>query len=214
MDGSQHCTHGPVARWVQWGRIPGIPYDGIGANAEVRVDDLRELAHATSGSFDAVLACDNGIPRLLSDGEILQAFQNCYRCLAFLAVQVWEWDGNQYDLRIYLTREPPHRKCGAPRQRTFSTRLLGTSCGYASLILMAGCEKPCARNSILRKMQLGCRASCAGTGAMNSGFSEFMGSIRRSTRRCCPRQRTDAEAVATMLLLIRRGSFGSRGSDR
>jgi hypothetical protein len=31
----------------------------------------------------------------------------------FLAVQVWEWDGNQYDLRIYLTRESPDGKCEA-----------------------------------------------------------------------------------------------------
>ncbi|MFT3720103.1 methyltransferase domain-containing protein [Pseudorhodoferax sp.] len=29
----------------------------------------------------------------------------------FLAVQVWEWDGDQYDLRIYLTSEAPDGAC-------------------------------------------------------------------------------------------------------
>jgi SAM-dependent methyltransferase len=29
----------------------------------------------------------------------------------FLAVQVWEWDGDQYDLRIYLTSESPAGIC-------------------------------------------------------------------------------------------------------
>jgi hypothetical protein len=29
----------------------------------------------------------------------------------FLAVQVWEWDGDQYDLRIYLTSESPDGIC-------------------------------------------------------------------------------------------------------
>jgi SAM-dependent methyltransferase len=114
-------------------------------HAEVRVDDLRTLHHAPSQSMDAVLACDNSIPHLLSDGEILQAFRNCYRCLRpggaavfsvrdyasierktpdvrpygmryqdgnrFLAVQVWEWDGDQYDLRMYLTSESPAGHC-------------------------------------------------------------------------------------------------------
>jgi hypothetical protein len=29
----------------------------------------------------------------------------------FLAVQTWEWDGDQYDLRIYLTSESPDGTC-------------------------------------------------------------------------------------------------------
>ena len=113
--------------------------------ADTRVDDLRTLASATPGSMSAVLACDNSIPHLLSDSEILQAFRSCYRCLRprgvalfsvrdyetierkspdvrpygmryengsrFLAVQVWEWDGDQYDLRMYLTSESPGGAC-------------------------------------------------------------------------------------------------------
>jgi SAM-dependent methyltransferase len=46
-----------------------------------RVDDLRSLSHTTTGSVSAVIACDNSIPHLLSDAEILQAFRSCYRCL-------------------------------------------------------------------------------------------------------------------------------------
>lgn len=93
----------------------------------------------------AVLACDNSLPHLLSDGELIQAFRSCYRCLRpggvalfsvrdyaaierinpdvrpygmryeagsrFLAVQVWEWHDDQYDLRVYLTSESPEGQC-------------------------------------------------------------------------------------------------------
>ena len=102
--------------------------------AEARVDDLRTLEHVPSGSLAAVIACDNSIPHLLTDEEILRAFKCCHRCLRrggvavfsvrdyavierrnpdvrpygmrveggcrFLAVQVWEWDGDCYDLRM------------------------------------------------------------------------------------------------------------------
>jgi SAM-dependent methyltransferase len=107
--------------------------------ATAHVDDLRTLTFTRSRSMAAVIACDNSIPHLLSDAELLEAFRSCYRCLRpggvalfsvrdyavvkrinpdvrpygmrydagnrFLAVQVWEWDGDQYDLRIYLTSE-------------------------------------------------------------------------------------------------------------
>jgi SAM-dependent methyltransferase len=116
-----------------------------GLQADVRVDDLRTLSHAAPGSMAAVIACDNSVPHLLSDEEILQAFASCYRCLRpgglavfsvrdyanvprkspdvrpygirqlegsrFLAVQVWEWEGDQYDLRVYLTSEAPDGTC-------------------------------------------------------------------------------------------------------
>lgn len=116
-----------------------------GIRATVRVDDLRTLRHCSTQGMAAVLACDNSVPHLLSDAEILQAFSNCYRCLRpgglavfsvrdyentprvnpdvrpygirydggsrFLAIQVWEWDGDQYDLRMYLTSESPEGIC-------------------------------------------------------------------------------------------------------
>lgn len=113
--------------------------------ATTRVDDIRTLRHTPSNSMASVIACDNSIPHLLSDGEILAAFRSCYRCIRpdglvvlsvrdyatiarvnpdvrpyglryedsgrFLAVQVWEWDGEQYDLRIYLTSESADGVC-------------------------------------------------------------------------------------------------------
>ncbi len=109
------------------------------------VDDLRSLAGAKSESMDAVIACDNSLPHLLSDGDLLAAFQSALRVLKpsgtalysirdyatirrvtpevrpyglryqdgqrFVAVQVWEWDADQYDLRMYLTRESSAGAC-------------------------------------------------------------------------------------------------------
>lgn len=116
-----------------------------GLRGNVHVDDLRELAHGATGSFAAVLACDNSIPHLLTDEELLQCFRSCLRCLRpgglavfsvrdyaaiprvnpdvrpygirhvgsrrFLAVQVWEWEDDRYDLRMYLTTEESDGAC-------------------------------------------------------------------------------------------------------
>jgi SAM-dependent methyltransferase len=119
---------------------------GRALSAHACVDDLRTLARTATGSIAAVLACDNSIPHLLSDAEILQAFRSCHRCLRpdgvlvisvrdyaaierknpdvrpyglrkdasgtrFVAVQAWEWDGDQYDLRLYLTSESTAGAC-------------------------------------------------------------------------------------------------------
>jgi SAM-dependent methyltransferase len=43
------------------------------------VADLRHLSWSHD-TFDLVLACDNALPHLLSDGEILQALRECWRC--------------------------------------------------------------------------------------------------------------------------------------
>lgn len=120
--------------------------------ATTYADDLRTLKLTASESMAAVIACDNSIPHLLSDSELLAAFRSCYRCLRpsgvavfsvrdyaaiervspdvrpygmryeggnrFLAVQVWEWDGDQYDLRVYLTSESPTGACETQVLRT------------------------------------------------------------------------------------------------
>lgn len=52
-----------------------------GLHARVHVDDLRTLAHTEPGSMAAVIACDNSIPHLLTDDEILQSFHSCFRCV-------------------------------------------------------------------------------------------------------------------------------------
>jgi len=146
----------------------------LGLAADVRVDDLRILEHVASGSMAAVLACDNAIPHLLTDAEILRAFQSCHRCLRpggvavfsvrdyaaiervnpdvrpygmryedgrrFLAVQAWEWDGDRYDLRIYLTTESPSGACETRvlRSRYYAVPiakllLLMTEAGFADV---------------------------------------------------------------------------------
>jgi SAM-dependent methyltransferase len=45
------------------------------------VADLRRLSQIIDGPFAAVLACDNAIPHLLSDDEIIAAFAQCRRIL-------------------------------------------------------------------------------------------------------------------------------------
>lgn len=113
--------------------------------ADARVDDLLSLQHTPTGSMDAVLACDNSLPHLLTDDALLQALRSCLRCCRaggvaifslrdyaqierktpdvrpyglrhengqrFLAVQVWEWQGDQYDLCMYLTTEAADGAC-------------------------------------------------------------------------------------------------------
>jgi SAM-dependent methyltransferase len=44
--------------------------------------DMRKLRQAHQGEYDVVLACDNAIPHLLSEADILLAFQQFYACTA------------------------------------------------------------------------------------------------------------------------------------
>jgi SAM-dependent methyltransferase len=114
-------------------------------SADAFIDDLRTLHQTSPESVSAIIACDNSIPHLLSDAEILQALRSCWLRLKpggvavfsvrdyaamerknpdirpyglritdgnrFLAVQVWEWDADQYDLSLYLTTELPSGAC-------------------------------------------------------------------------------------------------------
>lgn len=45
------------------------------------VADMREAFLHHKKQFDVVIACDNSIPHLLSDDDILQAFQQFYQCV-------------------------------------------------------------------------------------------------------------------------------------
>jgi SAM-dependent methyltransferase len=129
------------------GAIARLAKEAAARNLTLRayVDDLRSLAGAKSESMDAVIACDNSLPHLLSDEELLLAFQSALRVLRpggigvysvrdyaliprtspsvrphglhydggsrFMATQVWEWEGDQYALRMYLTRESAEGDC-------------------------------------------------------------------------------------------------------
>ncbi len=44
------------------------------------IADMRELGHVHQGMFDIVIACDNAIPHLLSEDDILLAFQQFHAC--------------------------------------------------------------------------------------------------------------------------------------
>jgi len=134
--------------------------------ATVRVDDFRTLAQTASGSMAAALACDNSIPHLLSDAEILAALRSFYRCLTpggvailsvrdyanierqtpdvrpyglrydgdsrFLLVQVWEWEADHYDVRMYITCESPTGECAT---RVLRSRYYAISIAHLTELL-------------------------------------------------------------------------------
>jgi SAM-dependent methyltransferase len=49
-------------------------------NLQFVLADMRELRHVHQGVFDIVIACDNAIPHLLSEEDILLVFQQFYAC--------------------------------------------------------------------------------------------------------------------------------------
>jgi SAM-dependent methyltransferase len=51
-----------------------------GLTIDFRVADVRRLWEAHQRQFDVIIACDNAIPHLLSDADILLAFEQFYRC--------------------------------------------------------------------------------------------------------------------------------------
>jgi SAM-dependent methyltransferase len=53
-----------------------------GVEVRFSVADMRVLPAGHAGAFDVVMACDNAVPHLLSDGEILAAFREFHRCTA------------------------------------------------------------------------------------------------------------------------------------
>ena len=52
-----------------------------GLTARTGVDDMRVLVQCASASMDAIIACDNSVPHLLTDADILAAFKTFFRCL-------------------------------------------------------------------------------------------------------------------------------------
>lgn len=51
-----------------------------GLSIDFRTADLRTLCSSHDRRFDAVIACDNAVPHLLTDEEILAAFREMRRC--------------------------------------------------------------------------------------------------------------------------------------
>ena len=72
------------------------------------VADMRTLTGTFQGKFDLVIACDNAIPHLLSDEEILQAFQQFHQITTHAG-------GCMISVRDYAAMERGGRKL-YPRQ--------------------------------------------------------------------------------------------------
>ena len=129
-----------------------------GLSIETRVDDMLQLSTYADASADAVIACDNSVPHLLSDELLLQAFRQFHRILrpgglCILSVrdytalpparlrfnpqgvrelpggghvsvfQVWEYEGQQYELSQYLVFD----EGGRVETRVFRTRYYAVS---------------------------------------------------------------------------------------
>jgi SAM-dependent methyltransferase len=54
--------------------------DNHRTNVAFRVADMRTIWDTLQMQFDLVIACDNAVPHLLSNDEILQAFVQFYQC--------------------------------------------------------------------------------------------------------------------------------------
>jgi SAM-dependent methyltransferase len=66
---------GAVARACDEAAARGLAMD-------ISVADMREVADHHGRTFDVVMACDNSIPHLLDDAEILAAFRQFQHCTA------------------------------------------------------------------------------------------------------------------------------------
>jgi SAM-dependent methyltransferase len=109
--------------------------------------DMRALPAAYWGQFDVVIACDNSVPHLLSDADLLRAFEQMFACVRsgggclitvrdydreektgvqvkpygvrdedgvrYLVFQVWDFQGDIYDLTMYFVEDRGGLNCSA-----------------------------------------------------------------------------------------------------
>jgi SAM-dependent methyltransferase len=110
-----------------------------GLDLAFSVADMRDAFTTHGGDFDVVISCDNSIPHLLTDAEILVALRQMFACLRpgggcvitvrdyereprgtnivkpisaitrgamrHVAFQVWDFDGDCYDLTMFIVEE-------------------------------------------------------------------------------------------------------------
>ena len=129
-----------------------IEADCRGLTVKFSVADMREAHSHHQKEFDVVIACDNAIPHLLTDEEILTAFQQMYACTRpgggclitvrdydaegrgvtqvkpfgvrtegqskYLVFQVWEFEGDIYDLSMYFVEDNGGPDCVTRVMRT------------------------------------------------------------------------------------------------
>jgi SAM-dependent methyltransferase len=87
-----------------------------GLEASVEIADIRSLSATHTQPAPAVIACDNAIPHLLSDDDILRAFRECYRCTApggVFVISVRDYaaiDRRTPDVHVYGLRDVGERR--------------------------------------------------------------------------------------------------------
>jgi SAM-dependent methyltransferase len=113
--------------------------DARHASIDFSVCDMRQASEHHGSGFDVVLSCDNSVPHLLTDHDLLIAFKHMFACLSvgggciitvrdyereergrnivkpfgarvlngtrFLIFQVWDFEGDHYDLAFYFVDE-------------------------------------------------------------------------------------------------------------
>ncbi len=62
---------------IEQARLEALRY---GVQIDFQVVDMRRVWETYQRQFDVVIACDNSVPHLLSDSEILLAFKQFYQC--------------------------------------------------------------------------------------------------------------------------------------
>ena len=77
-----------------------------GLAIDFRVADMRQLGQVFAGEFDVVLACDNSVPHLLSDEDLLAAFKEFHRCtkaggVCLVSVRDYDQMERQDGLKMY-----------------------------------------------------------------------------------------------------------------
>jgi SAM-dependent methyltransferase len=69
-----------------------------GLKIALSVCDMRQASQHHRTTFDAVIACDNAVPHLLTDLEILSAFRECHACTrpgGVFVISVRDYDKEQ-----------------------------------------------------------------------------------------------------------------------
>jgi SAM-dependent methyltransferase len=115
------------------------------------VADMRQAYTHHQKQFEVVISCDNAIPHLLSDEDLLQAFQQFFKCTQVgggviitvrdyqkeerrtqikpeavhqledgqrsILFQVWEFDGDIYEMSMYIVNDDRSAECGTQVMR-------------------------------------------------------------------------------------------------
>jgi SAM-dependent methyltransferase len=143
-----------------------------GLTINLSVADMRQAFGHHGRQFDVVLSADNSVPHLLSDDEILRAFEQLFQCcrpgggclvsvrdyekedltngrvipyglrvedgVRYLIFQVWEFDGQIYEISMYFVQDDGDSE---PRTHVMRTQYYAIGAGkLMDLMSKAGFE--------------------------------------------------------------------------